>query len=178
MFLIVENLRYYLESEEIRTAANGGVYLSDGDESKQTPLLLGRRFASKGEMDNIFVSGGPGYTINKATLKLLVTEGSTNPNYFLHDRTPKEDLMVAKILKMISMVIPYDTKDDAGRERYMPFPPADHYGYNLTRWYIKFSIGEIKAGPEHCSPQSIAFHYVKGDMMKRLFALAYGLCPK
>jgi hypothetical protein len=54
----VENLRYYLESEEIRTAANGGVFLPDGNESnKQTPLLLGRRFAYQGDMNDIFDSG-------------------------------------------------------------------------------------------------------------------------
>eukprot|EP00532_Pseudo-nitzschia_australis_P011035 CAMPEP_0168230152 /NCGR_PEP_ID=MMETSP0140_2-20121125/15754_1 /TAXON_ID=44445 /ORGANISM="Pseudo-nitzschia australis, Strain 10249 10 AB" /LENGTH=1107 /DNA_ID=CAMNT_0008162207 /DNA_START=48 /DNA_END=3371 /DNA_ORIENTATION=+ len=180
LFLIVENLRYYLESEEIRTAGNGGIYLPDGKESKQTPLLLGRRFAYQGDMDNIFDSGGSGYTMNKATLKLLVTEGF--PNYFPHLKTFSEDTMVAKLLKKINMVLPYDTKDDAGGERYMPFLPGHHYSYHLpenpdTDWYAKYSI-DIKEGLEHCSPQSIAFHYVKGDMMKRLFALAYGLCPK
>lgn len=46
--MIVENFRYYLESEEIRTAANGGIYLPFGNETMQTPLMLGRRFAYMG----------------------------------------------------------------------------------------------------------------------------------
>ena len=180
LFLIVENLRYYLESEEIRTAANGGIYLPEGNASKQTPLLLGRRFAYQGDMNDIFDSGGSGYTMNKAALKLLVTEGF--PNYFPHRKTFSEDTMVANLFKKINNVLPYDTKDDAGGERYMPFLPGNHYSYRIPSepgkdWYAKYSI-DIKEGAAHCSPQSVAFHYVKGDMMKRLFALAYDLCQK
>jgi len=94
---MVENLRYYLESEEIQTATNGGIYLPEANAAIQTPLLLGRRFAYMGDMDNIFDSGGSGYTMNKATLKLLVTEGF--PNYFPHRKTFSEDTMVAELLK-------------------------------------------------------------------------------
>jgi glycoprotein-N-acetylgalactosamine 3-beta-galactosyltransferase len=87
LFLIIENLRFYLESEEIKTAANGGEYLPDGTETAQTPLLLGRRFAYMGDLNDIFDSGGSGYTMNKAALKLLVTEGFVN--YFPHAHTCK-----------------------------------------------------------------------------------------
>lgn len=179
LFLIVENMRQYLESEEIRTAANGGTYLPFGKETMQTPLLLGRRFAYMGNMDEIFNSGGSGYTMNKAALKLLVTEGF--PNYFPHAHTFSEDTMVAKIFRKLG-VLPYDTKDEDGGERYMPFLPGHHWGYRMPKdtakdWYAKYSIN-IKEGPEHCSPKSVAFHYVKDEMMKRLFALAYGLCPE
>lgn len=125
--------------------------------------------------------------MNKAALKMLVTEGF--PNYFPHMKTFSEDTMVARLFKKINNVVPYDTKDDAGGERYMPFTPGHHFNYYLPKkivrspkeegydWYANYSI-DIKEGVEHCSPQSIAFHYVKGDMMKRLFALAYGLCDK
>lgn len=179
LFLIVENLRLYLESEEIRTAANGGIYLPFGEETTQTPLVLGRRFAYAGNMDDIFNSGGSGYTMNKAALKLLVTEGF--PNYFPNAHTFSEDTMVAKIFRKLG-VFPYDTKDEDGGERYMPFLPGHHWGYRLPKdssedWYAKYSIN-IKEGPEHCSPKSVAFHYVKDEMMKRLYALAYGLCPE
>jgi glycoprotein-N-acetylgalactosamine 3-beta-galactosyltransferase len=118
LFLIVENLRLYLESEEIKVAANGGVYLPDGSETVQTPLFLGRRFAFVGDMDDIFISGGSGYTLNKAALKALVVHGL--PNYFLHDHTFSEDRMIAQVFKKMG-IIPYDTKDEAGGERYMPF---------------------------------------------------------
>jgi hypothetical protein len=182
LFVFVENLRYYLESEEIRTAANGGLYLPDGTETTQTPLLLGRRFAYLGNRDEIFDSGGSGYTMNKAALKLLVVEGL--PNYFPHAHTFSEDTMIAKIFRKFG-VLPYDTKDDDGGERYMPFAPGHHYTYKLPPgdplqskdWYAKYSIN-IKEGPEHCSPRSVAFHYIKDDMMERLFMLAYHMCPE
>jgi glycoprotein-N-acetylgalactosamine 3-beta-galactosyltransferase len=100
LFLLIENLRYYLESEEIKTAANGGVYLPDGTETTQTPLLLGRRFAYMGDVNEIFDSGGSGYTMNKAALKVLVTEGFTN--YFPHAHTCK---FVAQIPVYVSNYI-------------------------------------------------------------------------
>ena len=68
LYILVENLKMYLESDEILTAQNGGVYLPNGDETEQTPLFLGRRFAYQGDMDDIFNSGGSGYTLNKAAL--------------------------------------------------------------------------------------------------------------
>ena len=177
--MIMENFREYLESEEIRTAANGGIYLPDGTETEQTPLFLGRRFAYMGDMNDIFISGGSGYTMNKAALKALVVDGF--PNYFPHAKTFSEDTMVAKVLRKMG-VFPYETKDENGGERYMPFMPGHHWGYHLPKdpskdWYAKYSIN-IKEGPEHCAPKAIAFHYVKGEVMKRLFGILYGFCPE
>ena len=71
MYLIVENLRLYLESEEIRLASNGGHYLPNGSEDAQTPLFLGRRFAEGGNRDTMFISGGSGYTMNKGMCSCL-----------------------------------------------------------------------------------------------------------
>lgn len=177
LFLIVENLHYYLESEEIRTASNGGMYLPNGYETIQTPLFLGRRFAYMGNMDDIFNSGGSGYTMNKAALKTLVVKGF--PQYFPNMHTFSEDTMVARVLRQYG-IYPYETKDEYGGERYMPFTPAHHYGYRIPQdkasdWYAKYSIN-IKEGADHCSARSVAFHYVKSDMMRRLYTLLY-LCP-
>jgi hypothetical protein len=121
----------YLESEEIKVAANGGVYLPDGSETEQTPLFLGRRFAYAGNMDDIFVSGGSGYTLNKAALKALVVNGL--PNYFPHAHTFSEDTMIARIFKKMG-IVPYDTKDEAGGERYMPF---------MVRFCFVFAIASV-----------------------------------
>ena len=118
LYILVENLKMYLESDEILTAQNGGVYLPNGDETEQTPLFLGRRFAYQGDMDDIFNSGGSGYTLNKAALKYLVVRGF--PTTMPHAHTFSEDTMVARVLKKQG-IFPYDTKDDAGGERYMPF---------------------------------------------------------
>lgn len=155
LYLIVENLRYYLESEEIKAAGNGGVFLPDGTETEQTPLFLGRRFAYLGDMNEIFNSGGSGYTINKAALKRLVVDGFQN--YFQHMHTFSEDTMVARTFRQYN-VYPYETKDESGGERYMPFMPGHHYGYRIPKdiksdWYAKYSIN-IKEGA--FSPMAIA----------------------
>ena len=118
MYLIIENLRLYLESEEIQTAQNGGVYLPFGNETKQTPMFLGRRFAYMGDMNDIFNSGGSGYTLNKAALKALVT--ISFPKFMPHAHTFSEDCIIAKALRRRG-IYPYETKDDYGGERYMPF---------------------------------------------------------
>lgn len=96
--MIIENFRYYLESEEVRTAANGGIYLPFGNETMQTPLLLGRRFAYMGDRNNIFPSGGSGYTMNKAALKSLVVNGL--PNYFPHMHTFSEGKFLARTFSL------------------------------------------------------------------------------
>jgi glycoprotein-N-acetylgalactosamine 3-beta-galactosyltransferase len=147
LFLIVENLRLYLESEEIQTASNGGIYLPDGTETMQTPLFMGRRFAYMGDMKDIFNSGGSGYTMNKAAVKRLVVDGF--PNFFSHMKTFSEDTMIARMFRHFG-VYPYETKDDAGGERYMPFMPGHHYGYRMPQdkkkdWYAMYSIN-IKEG--------------------------------
>lgn len=179
LYLLVENLRYYVESEEIKTASNGGIYLPNGDETEQTPLFMGRRFAYQGDMNDIFNSGGSGYTMNKAALKRLVVDGF--PNQFPHAHTFSEDTMTARIFRKYG-IFPYETKDEKGGERYMPFMPGHHYGYRMPQdhskdWYARYSIN-IKEGLDHCSSHSVAFHYVKDSVMDRLHAILYHLCPK
>lgn len=147
LYVLVENLRQYLESEEIQTAQNGGIYLPQGGEDHQTPLFLGRRFAMGGDRNNIFNSGGSGYTMNKAALKLLVVEGI--PNMLQNLKDFSEDTRVAQIFQHFG-VVPYETKDENGGERYMPFMPGHHYGYRMPAdkkkdWYATYSI-DIKEG--------------------------------
>ncbi len=101
MFLIVENLRLYLESEEIVLASNGGRFMPDGTEEFQTPLFLGRRFAEGGDRNKMFISGGSGYTMNKAALKTLVVDAF--PQCFPHMHTFSEDVMVATCLRKVNI---------------------------------------------------------------------------
>jgi hypothetical protein len=44
-------------------------------------------------------------------------------------------------------------------------------------WYAKYSI-DIKFGLDHFAARSVAFHYIKQDGQKRMFALLYHLCPE
>ena len=193
LYVLVENLRLYLESEEIELAANGGgavtgTTIGIHDNSKhpaskhQIPLFLGCRF--KLLRDNllhdtsqVFNAGGPGYTLNKAALKALIM---TFPKCRSHLKTSEEDVSVAECLRKEWGVYPYDTKDDQGGERYMHKPPAFHLNHdpkkNWRHWYSKVSIN-VKAGLDCCASNSVAFHEIRGDsMMRRIHAILYGKC--
>lgn len=117
-FVIVENMRLYLESEEIRLASNGGHFLPIGNETSQTPLLLGRRFAFKGDRTDIFPSGGAGFVLNKAALKALVVYAIEQ--FEPHAQVFTDDWYLGRSLGELGIVM-YDTQDDNGGERFMPF---------------------------------------------------------
>jgi glycoprotein-N-acetylgalactosamine 3-beta-galactosyltransferase len=99
LYLIVENLRHYLESEEIQLASNGGQFLPNGYESTQMPLFLGKLLSEYGNKDKLYLGGGSGYTLNKAALKSLVVHGF--PSCFPHEKTSAEDMMVSKCFEKV-----------------------------------------------------------------------------
>lgn len=176
LYVLVENLRMYLESDEIKLAAQGGAP-NGVPPGTEKPLFLGRRFAEGGNLQRIFNSGGSGYTINKAGIKALVGKF---PTCFPNRKTFAEDVMVADCFRQMG-VYPFETKDNKGSERYMPFTPVNHMNYRMPAdpskdWYVKYSPNGIKTGYDHCSEGSVAFHYVKGDLMKRMHAILYHLC--
>ena len=79
-------------------------------------------------------------------------------------------------------ILAYETRDDRGGERYMPFAPGHHLNYRPPKnnpendWYMKYQVDTLRVGFDHCSEQSVAFHYIKPDMMKRMHAILYGYC--
>merc|ERR1739844_669563 len=116
--------------------------------------------------------------MNKAALKALVVDAF--PKCMPHLKTFAEDVMVAQCFRNKINVYPFDTKDEAGGERYMPFQPAHHLTYKIPKdiesdWYPKYSI-DIKEGYDHCADRSVAFHYIKPPLMRRVHAILYGYC--
>lgn len=179
-FLLIENLRYYLESEEIRLAENGG-RLNPDDDNLQTPLYLGRRFALAGIQSQIFNGSGPGYILNKAALKSLIVDALPNLNQkLLHAVSSSHDTLLAQAFRTVG-IRPYPTPDEKGGERFMPFMPHHHYRYRFpadkgSDWYAKWSLPGVKEGADHFAARSIGFHHASGEEMARLYVLAYGLC--
>jgi hypothetical protein len=45
-------------------------------------------------------------------------------------------------------------------------------------WFAKYTMpfGEVREGVDGIHPYVISFHYMKGDLMDRAYALFYGLC--
>jgi len=78
-------------------------------------------------------------------------------------------------------VFPYDTRDEEGRERFLPFTAGHHFTYKppqknpTSDWYVKYSMG-LKLGNECCSPEAGTYHYIKPKLMYRYDALLYDMC--
>merc|ERR1712072_1260078 len=88
LFVIPENLKAYLASDEILSASDHG----------KKPMFLGRRFSAGGQGGQVFNSGGAGYVLNRAALSLLndhLRDGVCTPH--LHGFF--EDVQTAKCLQ-------------------------------------------------------------------------------
>lgn len=174
-YIAVENLRYYLQSEKLQAA------------NEKTPLYLGRRLAEGGNMAKQFNSGGPSYVLNKLALGLFVShieEPACVPGLV----GPWEDVMISKCLRESSngAVLPYDTRDDKGRERFHPFTPGSHFNQrveNVTAlkasgkkpgWFTSYSAWGLKTGYETHAPFSIGWHYIKPSYMHWMDKMLYG----
>jgi hypothetical protein len=204
--LIVENLRAYLGSAPIAAANAAGTPLFLGRRFNFTGefatqvwgATVGRsrgrerwhgfeRRASSGVHRDreewtpppIFNSGGPGYTLNRAALSLLVSLLDT-PACHPTARVSTEDVFVAACLWSRG-ISPRDTRDEKGRERYHPFPPEWHanirpQGLAPKDWYRQYAI-DLRFGDDCCSPHSVAFHFLKAPELRRVYAMLYS-CRK
>jgi hypothetical protein len=134
MFYIIENLLYYLASPEIQDLHDHG-----------KGLFLGRRFFPPKQ--EVFNSGGAGYLLDRAALRILVDNIDT-PKCYPHQRGFWEDVNVATCLKNSGGILPYDTRDPSQRERFHPFTPGQHLTYEIPKtpdWYAKYNP-ELKLG--------------------------------
>ena len=89
-----------------------------------------------------------------------------------------EDVMVAECFRNgPARLLPADTRDATGAERFHPFTPGQHLSYRKTPndWYTKYSFDLIE-GEKYFSRQSTAFHYVKPDLMVHMDAILHR-CP-
>lgn len=124
-------------------------------------------------------TGGPGYLLNRAALKLLVHDIlPSSPTS--GRRTSEEDLYIAAVFRTFKAnpVFPYPTIDGDLRNRFNTFNPHRLYVNNIPFWYKKFGNRFIKLlGRGSYSNASVAFHYVKPEELRRQHYLKY-ICPK
>lgn len=175
MFYLVENLRAYLDSQEIQKRVN---------DPKTSGLFLGRRFFPPKQ--KVFNSGGAGYLMDRKALSVLAAN-LDSPKCWPHQKGFWEDVNVASCLRTSTeelkdwgpygQILPYDTRDSKQRERFHPFTPGQHLEYHPPKpggkdWYKDYNP-ELKLGYECCSTESVSFHYVPADLLRKLYAQHY-----
>lgn len=163
MFYIIENLKAYLNSTEIRAEA-----------AKGKGVYLGRIFRPPRQIP--FNSGGAGYLLDRVALKLLGDNLDTPKCHPLQVGF-WEDVNVATCLLASGAIVPLDSRDSLKRERFHPFEPGHHLTYNVPAgpkqdWYRDYNP-ELMLGYNCCSDQSISFHYVKEPSMREFYAYVY-----
>jgi hypothetical protein len=88
-----------------------------------------------------------------------------------------EDTCVARLLKKQG-IVPHDTRDEKGEERFNPFVPSTHLLYAPPRegqkgdWYHSYSV-DLKYGLQACSADSVSFHYMKPTIMRKVHGFLY-----
>ncbi len=174
-YVIVENLKAYLASEEIQSR-------------KDEPLILGRRVSRRNNkwyqgfdhnktlVDEFlktsqnkfhYTMGGAGYVMNRKYMEKFYKV--MDEHFCLsseEEMTFPEDVGINFCMGNIG-VYPYNTRDEFGRERFHLRSPEALYnvdGNDKSAWLYKVhrDVGGIKGGADCCSPASITFHHVKG----------------
>lgn len=174
-YVIVENLKAYLASEEIQS-------------KKDEPLILGRRVSRREEkwyqgfdhnktlVDEFlktshnkfhYTMGGAGYVMNHKYMEKFYDV--MDKHFCLSsekEMTFPEDVGINFCMGNIG-VYPYNTRDELGRERFHLRSPEALFnvdGTDKSAWLYKVhrDVGGIKGGVDCCSPASITFHHVKG----------------
>ena len=153
LLVIPENLHRLLDEPEIRNANSSGA-----------PVYLGRRLKHP-ETGIVFNSGGSGYVLNRCALQILVEQ---LPNSEPDLATAAEDLMVAKTLEKAG-VLPMDTRDEEGAERFHPLDPIGTLNYPKEYpkdWFDQYTKDFQRIpGIDGISRYSISFHYLNESMM-------------
>ena len=126
-YMIVENLRYFLK-----------------DKDPAQPVYYGRRFSPNVKQG--YMSGGAGYVLSREALQRLIVRGLNISGKCREDDGGAEDVEVGKCLESVD-VIAGDTRDELGRERFLPFIPEHHLIPDILpkdMWYWSYSYYPAK----------------------------------
>ena len=168
-FVIVENLRSFLESKKVEEDAGGPGY--------PKPLYIGLPIMS-GNNQTYFNGGGQGYTLNRAALALLVQQGFPVCRPFVHRSA--EDRFVGDCFRSLG-VTGYDARDALGEHRYLHEPNFVYYfrpedqSNEFFRWWASVTRGmPPKYGLEGASNESVTFHIIKSPSKhRRIYKILY-----
>mmetsp|Transcript_28626 Transcript_28626/g.45618 ORF Transcript_28626/g.45618 Transcript_28626/m.45618 type:complete len:280 (-) Transcript_28626:141-980(-) len=157
-FLVAENLRVY------------GSYLNPDE-----PWYMGHTLFQRWRIQNLVYNSGTCYVLSREALRRLAIRlhdiksvcKKCGGSQCLDREGAGEDPQTGGCLRDLG-ILPADTLDAKGMQRFLPFRPRDHlfrveYTADQNDWFWAFKgkIGQKQVKENCCSPYPIAFHNFK-----------------
>lgn len=169
-YLVVENLRQFIATQ-----------------NSSEPYFYGRQFIisnmhleSNDKAPLVFMSGGAGLLMTRASLDLLVERGmragmSKHPARFCMPHGAGEDWKVSRCLQWSGAKLG-DSLDERGRQRFNSFRPERHLDSTrrMPTWFYKYDRFGVHLGRECCAEYPISFHYMRREHFDQLEEILYG----
>ncbi|KAL7073027.1 hypothetical protein ACQ4LE_007861 [Meloidogyne hapla] len=159
-YVIVENLRLllmaYSPEEKIYLGAKYGPIVKQG-----------------------YMSGGSGYVLSRAALRLFVEKGIPDQKICRQDENGAEDAEMGKCMELLG-IRAGDSRDNEGRHRFFPFQPSHHLppgNKDPNYWFWRNIYYDMDQGPGCCSDFAVAFHYMDPAWLYSMEYLVYHLRP-
>ncbi|CAB3406646.1 unnamed protein product [Caenorhabditis bovis] len=150
-YLVVENLKRYVEKLD-----------------PNKPFFIGYRLRRRTTTG--YNAGGSGYVMSREAMRLFADR-------LFHDKDACpyhewEDYAIARCLASVG-VFPEDTRDDKGRQRFLPWRPEQHYYADLTK---SFQMDPIQVwGADIFHENLISMHHLYPDEIRFIDGLLYSI---
>mmetsp|Transcript_32204 Transcript_32204/g.70790 ORF Transcript_32204/g.70790 Transcript_32204/m.70790 type:complete len:428 (-) Transcript_32204:149-1432(-) len=160
-YILVDNLRKYLASKQIKHLLNGGtdgfpVYHRKAKVDRKSPVLrplfLGTPLPYRG---SFYPAGGSGYTLNQAALRLFVERALGS--HLVDNIDSREDVFTSVLMDKIGISVS-DTRDEEGLFRYMHMNPPAFVQRFSTRIFLKPTLPPLPDGIKKVSKETVAIH--------------------
>ena len=169
MYVVVENLKGLLSCPDMLQLQYHGI---ENRRQQQRPVYLGDTICTKGNISQPYNTGGPGYTLNRAALHLLVTQAL--PHWHT-GTTSAEDVQTAAAFRVLLGLLPTPARErSTGRHYYNSFSPGRHYVHGEPPFYKRYARPlNFTWGPQHAAEYPVSFHYMSAPTMRQLHAHLY-----
>lgn len=151
-YFVVDNLNRYLEGFD-----------------PLLPYFLGCKFHLGGPGGVQYVSGGAGYVLSREAAGRMAAAVAWRCIRF-YGQLSEGDLAASQCLQTVG-VVPEDTRDEQGRQRFHAFPYHYHLNWDKFRlstmkfWYHDWIWGPEAEGDDCCGDETtVSFHYMTDRM--------------